>query len=147
MITISPHINFVYKYTVEDIHSTSCNKNSKKCWAYITSDLNSESQHATLKNSGSYYILMTFYLNKTKLFFSFVYNQFNHTRRSLCNEQLSKQLNANSSEYKKLCSTWESSRVIPCPANSKCQCWDLQATYFTTWRSLGHCYIQFAHPE
>lgn len=66
MITISPHINFVYKYTVEDIHSTSCNKYSKKCWAYITSDLNSESQHATLKNLGSYHILMPFYLNKTK---------------------------------------------------------------------------------
>lgn len=43
-------------------------KTEEKYWAYITSDLNGKSQHATLKNLGSDHILMQFYLKKTKLF-------------------------------------------------------------------------------
>lgn len=66
----------------------------------MTSDLNGKSQHATVKNLGSDHILMPFYLKKVKLVFSFGYNYFNHTRRSLCNEHPNRQLKAKSSEYK-----------------------------------------------
>lgn len=74
---------------VKDLQGTSYNNNNSKknkYWAYLTSDLNGKSQHATLKNLGSDHILMPFYLKKIKLFFSFGYNYFNHMRRSLRNE-------------------------------------------------------------
>lgn len=38
-------------------------------------------------------------------------------------------------------------RSSPCPAHSMCQPWDLEATYFTPCRPLGHCYIWFACPK
>lgn len=64
----------------------------------LTANLN-----AMLKNWGSDHILIPFYPKKTKLFFSFGYNYFNHTGHNLRNEQLirlNRQLNANSSEHK-----------------------------------------------
>lgn len=50
-----------------------------------------------VKNLGSDNILMPFYLKKIKLFLSFGYNQFHHTKHSLHKEQLNQELNAHSS--------------------------------------------------
>jgi len=113
--------------------------------AYTTSDLNSESQHAALKNLGCDHILTPSYLKKTELFFSFGYNQFNHTRRGLRNEQLSRQLNASSSRHKEalqhMAIVTGHPPVLPTASAS------LPATRVTPRRSLGHCYVRFAHPE
>lgn len=108
-----------------------------------------ENLNAMLKNWGSDHILIPFYPKKTKLFFSFRYNYFNHTRHDLRNEQLIRPNHSwmqRAVNTRKLCSMWQSSQVIPLSCQQQVPALR-QATYFIPCRSLGHCYIWFAHPE